>query len=75
MVWPQLKSQLDKHGLKMGLWYSPMGIDSTSQRYKENAEWVIKDSENNPILAQWNHPAFDFVGGFFNLFVDDCIKR
>ncbi len=67
-----IKERLDKYGIKMGLWFSPMGIDSTSQRYKEHPEWVIKDSEGQPILAQWNHPAFDFVGGFFDVFIDDC---
>jgi len=69
-----IKEKLDKHGIKMGLWYSPMGIDSTTQRYKNHPEWVIKDSEGNPILAQWNHPAFDFVSDFFDLFIDDCKK-
>ncbi len=69
-----IKKRLEKHGIKMGLWYSPMGIDSTTQRYKKYAQWVVKDSEGNPIMAQWNHPAFDFVSGFFEVFVDDCKK-
>ncbi len=67
-----IKKRLDKYGIKMGLWYSPMGIDSTTQRYKEHPEWVIKDSEGKPIQAQWNHPAFDFVSGFFDVFINDC---
>ena len=69
-----IKKKLDEHGMKMGLWFSPMGIDSTTQRYKNHPEWVIKDSEGNPILAQWGHPAFDFVSGFFDVFVEDCKK-
>lgn len=69
-----IKERLDEHGIKMGLWFSPMGIDTASQRYKDHPEWVIKDSEGNPILAQWDHPAFDFVGGFFDVFIDDCKK-
>ncbi|MCY1720509.1 alpha-galactosidase [Prolixibacteraceae bacterium Z1-6] len=67
-----IKERLDKHGMKLGLWYSPMGIDSTTQRFKDHYDWVVKDSEGVPILAQWNHPAFDFVSGFFDLFVEDC---
>jgi len=69
-----IKERLDKYGMKLGLWFSPMGIDSTTRRYKEHPEWVIKDSEGNPIAAQWGHPAFDFVSGFFDLFIDDCKK-
>lgn len=69
-----IKEHLDKYGIKMGLWYSPMGIDSTVARYKEHPEWVIKDSEGNPISGQWEHPVFDFVSGFFDVFVADCKK-
>ncbi len=69
-----IKEKLDQHGMKMGLWYSPMGIDSTTQRYKNNPQWVIKDSEGHPISAQWDHPAFDFVSDFFNVFIEDCKK-
>jgi hypothetical protein len=69
-----IKAELDKHGIKMGVWFSPMGIDSTTQRYKEHPEWVILDSEGKPIGAQWDHPAFDFVSGFYDLFIEDCKK-
>ena len=69
-----IKKRLDEKGIKLGLWYSPMGIDSTTERYKSNMNWVVKDSDGKPILAQWNHPAFDFVSDFFDLFVEDCKK-
>lgn len=69
-----IKAELDKYGIKMGVWFSPMGIDSTTQRYKEHPEWVILDSEGKPIGAQWDHPAFDFVSGFYDLLIEDCKK-
>ncbi|MCB0630211.1 MAG: alpha-galactosidase, partial [Lewinella sp.] len=69
-----IKKELDKHGIKMGLWFSPMGIDKTTDRYQAHPEWVIRDSEGNPIGAQWDHPAFDFVSGFYDLFIQDCKK-
>ncbi len=67
-----IKAELDKHGMMLGVWFSPMGIDSSTERYKRYRDWVIKDSENKPIQAQWGHPAFDFVSDFFDLFVTDC---
>lgn len=67
-----VKEKLDEYGMKMGLWFSPMGIDSTTLRYKEHPEWVIRDSEGNPIRAQWGHPAFDFVSDYSDLFIEDC---
>jgi len=67
-----IRAKLDEHDMKMGIWLSPMGIDSTTQRYRQHQDWVIRDSEGNPILAQWNHPAFDFVGPFFDVFIEDC---
>ncbi len=67
-----IKEKLDEYGIKMGIWFSSMGIDSTTQRYKEHPEWVILDSDGNPIRAQWDHPAFDFVSDFSDLFIEDC---
>jgi hypothetical protein len=67
-----IKAELDKHGMMLGVWFSPMGIDSSTQRYKRYRDWIIRDSEGKPIQAQWGHPAFDFVSDFFDLFVTDC---
>jgi hypothetical protein len=67
-----VKEKLDAYGMKLGLWLSPMGIDSSTRRYTEHPEWVIRDSENHPIRAQWGHPAFDFVSSFYDLFISDC---
>ncbi|MCB0729867.1 MAG: alpha-galactosidase [Ignavibacteriae bacterium] len=69
-----IKEKLDEHNMKMGLWFSPMGIDTSTKRYKLHQDWVIKDSEGNPIKAQWGHPAFDFVSDFSELFIEDCKK-
>ncbi|MCB9247545.1 MAG: alpha-galactosidase [Ignavibacteriales bacterium] len=38
----QLKRNLMNRFLKMGLWFSPMGIDSTTERYQKYPNWVIK---------------------------------
>ncbi len=67
-----IRERLDEYGMKLGLWFSPMGIDSTTSRYRGHQEWVIRDSEGNPIQAQWGHPAFDFVSDFLDLFIQDC---
>ena len=67
-----LKEELDKYNMTMGIWLSPMGIDKETERYKQHPEWVIKDSNGEPIKAQWNHPAFDFVSDFYDVFVADC---
>lgn len=67
-----ITEELDKHGIKMGVWFSPMGIDSAAQRYTDHPEWVVLDSEGHPIRAQWNHPAFDFVSDFYDVFIEDC---
>ncbi|MCB0689403.1 MAG: alpha-galactosidase [Saprospiraceae bacterium] len=69
-----IKKYLDQYHIKMGLWFSPLGIDSTAERFKNHPDWVIKDSEGHPVGAQWGHPAFDFVSDFFDLFIEDCKK-
>ena len=67
-----IKQKLDELGIKMGVWFSPAGIDSTAQRYRQHPEWVIFDFEQNPIKAQWGHPAFDMVSDFLEVFIEDC---
>jgi hypothetical protein len=69
-----LKKELDRHDMILGVWLSPMGIDKNTERFKQHPDWVITDSEGKPIKAQWGHPAFDFVSGFYELFVQDCKK-
>jgi hypothetical protein len=67
-----IRKKLNQHGMKMGIWLSPATVDSTSERYRDHPEWVIKDSEGNPITAQWGHCAFDTVGPFQQVFIEDC---
>ncbi|WP_282780918.1 alpha-galactosidase [Phaeodactylibacter xiamenensis] len=67
-----IREKLEQHGLKMGIWLSPPTIDSTTERYHAHPEWVVKDSEGNPIAAQWGHCGFDMVSGFQQVFIEDC---
>ena len=65
---------MHKHQMVPGIWLSPMGIDSTTMRYKQLQHLVIRDVNGVPIKAQWDHPAFDFVSSFKDSLVADCKK-
>ncbi|GGC15067.1 hypothetical protein GCM10011386_03560 [Parapedobacter defluvii] len=67
-----LLAEIKSRGMIPGIWLSPMGIDATAERFKEHPEWVILDKNGNPVKGQWNHPVFDMVGGFYDVFVNDC---
>lgn len=67
-----LISEMKNNNMIPGIWLSPMGIDSMAPRYLENPQWVLRDKDGVPIKAQWGFPAFDFVSGFYDLFVADC---
>lgn len=69
-----LIAEMKKNNIIPGAWLSPMGIDSLAERYIMHPEWVIRDETGTPIKAQWGFPAFDFVSGFYDLFVNDCKK-
>ncbi len=69
-----LVSRMKEHNMIPGIWFSPMGIDSLSERYKLHPDWVIKRADGRPILAQWDQPVFDYVGPFSRLFLEDCKK-
>lgn len=69
-----LVNEMKNRNIIPGIWLSPMGIDSLSERFKNHPEWVLRDAQGKPIRAQWGFPAFDFVSGFYDLFVADCKK-
>jgi hypothetical protein len=72
-----LKPLIDRmkmYNIIPGAWLSLAGIDSTTARYREHPEWVIKDAGGKPLSAQWQHPVFDCVGDFSRLILEDHKK-
>lgn len=69
-----IRQELDRHNMKLGVWFSPLGIDPSADRYRDHPEWVVRDSRGDPVKAQWGLPAFDFVSDFRDVFVEDCKK-
>ncbi len=72
-----LKILVDKAAekkMKLGVWLSLIGIDTTTQRYKDHPEWVIKSIDGSPAIGQWNCPVFDIVSDFSKLIVEDHKK-
>lgn len=67
-----LVDEIRKQGMVPGIWLSPMGIDASAERFSVHQEWVILDKNGNPVKGQWNHPVFDFVSDFYDVFIDDC---
>jgi len=70
----RLIDRIRAHGMIPGAWISLMGIDSTSTRYREHPEWVVRDADGHPVSAQWRQPAFDLVGDFYRLIKQDHIR-
>jgi hypothetical protein len=66
-----LVNRIEEYGMIPGAWVSLLGIDSTSARFREHRDWVIRDVTGQPVAGQWNHPAFDMVGGFYDLLLAD----
>jgi len=65
---------LQKYKMKMGVWLSPQGIDSSTTRYRNHKEWVLIDKNKKPIPAQWGHPAFCMTSAFTDTLFNDCKK-
>lgn len=72
-----LKPFVDKateKNMKLGVWFSLIGIDTTTQRYKDHPEWVIRSLDGTPAIGQWNNPVFDIVSDFSKSIVEDHKK-
>ncbi|RYG50453.1 MAG: hypothetical protein EOO01_10685, partial [Chitinophagaceae bacterium] len=67
-----LVDEIKSRGMIPGIWLSPMGIDPSAARFKAHPEWLIKDKNGDYVKGQWNLPVFDFVSGFYDVFLDDC---
>lgn len=69
-----LVDSLRRHGITPGIWLSLMGIDPALERARRHPEWIIRDRRGKPYAAQWDFPACDLVGGFYDCILDD-LKR
>jgi len=69
-----LVDSLRRHGIIPGIWLSLMGIDPALDRARRHPEWIICDRRGKPYAAQWDFPACDLVGGFYDCILDD-LKR
>ena len=71
-----LKPLIDKIkecGMKPGIWLSLLGADPSTDVAKEHPEWIILDRDGVPVRAQWNLPAFDLVGGYYQTSTENSI--
>jgi hypothetical protein len=70
---PFLEKAKEKN-MKLGVWFSLIGIDTTTLRYKQHPEWVIRSIDGTPAIGQWDNPVFDIVSDFSKLIVEDHKK-
>ncbi|WP_418992560.1 alpha-galactosidase [Alistipes sp.] len=61
-------------GITPGIWLSLLGIDPSTERARQHPGWIIRDRQGVPYAAQWNFPACDLVGGFYDCILSD-LKR
>lgn len=66
-----IKEALDKHDMKMGVWLNPTLMSKDALLFKKHPEWIILDSEGNPIKAQWYNPAIDIGGPYYDTILND----
>lgn len=69
-----LVDSLRRRGITPGIWLSLMGIDPVLERARKHPEWIICDRQGKPYAAQWDFPACDLVGGFYDCILED-LKR
>lgn len=46
--------QVLDHGRRAGVWTAPLLVGAKSRTFAEHPEWLVRDAENNPIVAQHN---------------------
>ena len=66
-----LCAYMDSLGLRPGIWLSLPGAGAKTERYLAHPEWVVRDAQGKPVLAQWKNPVFDLVGPCYDALLDD----
>lgn len=69
-----LVDKIKSCGMTPGIWLSLLGADPSTEVAKQHPEWIILDKDGVPVRAQWNLPAFDLVGGYYNVILES-LKR
>ena len=70
----KLISEINKLGMKFGLWFEPECISENSRLYKAHPEWVLQAPDRKPLLGrkQWvidmSNP--EVVNGIFSMMSD-----
>ncbi len=52
MTW--LAEQIQKAGFTPGLWLAPLAVAPSSKLFQEHPEWLLRDSQGQPVLAGHN---------------------
>jgi len=70
----ELISEINKLGMKFGLWFEPECISENSQLYRAHPEWVLQAPDRKPMLArkQWviDMSNSEAVDGIFSMMAD-----
>ncbi len=69
-----LIERIRNKGMIPGIWLSLLGADPETDIAKKHPEWIILDKEGVPCRAQWNLPAFDLVGGYYDVILKSMKK-
>lgn len=69
-----LIDKIKERGMIPGIWLSLLGVDPSTDTAKEHPEWIILDKDGVPVRAQWNLPAFDLVGGYYDVILESMKK-
>ena len=66
-----LASYMDSLGIRPGIWLSLPGAGPATERTLSHPEWIVKDAQGRPVLAQWKNPVYDLVGPYYDCLLDD----
>lgn len=69
-----LIENVKSYGMKPGAWLSLAAMDTLSERYLFHPDWVIRDTDGQPIHSQYRQAAGDIIGDFYYALKEDHIK-
>ena len=70
----RISDELDKMGMKFGLWFEPEMINEDSELFKKHPEWALRDPLRLPTMSR-NQMVLDMSNSAVVDYLYDCISK
>jgi alpha-galactosidase len=70
-----LAERITQRGFKPGIWLAPFLVHERSQVYAEHPDWILRDQQEQPVVALWNWDGYNYALDTTHPEVDQWLRK